>query len=128
VALLTQASELTARLGGTLRLVCAFPLFEPWIGELGAAASYADIRASIEDEVRERIEALAGKAEVSFELLLLEEGHAAQVLARLAEEQEPALVMLGTHAREGIRGVLLGNTSERILHHVATDVVTVPSP
>ena len=38
------------------------------------------------------------------------------------------LVVIGTHARAGIQGVLLGNTSERVLHLVQVDVATVPGP
>lgn len=128
LALLSRAEEVCDQLGGDLNIVCAFPLFEPWIGELGAAASYTDIRNSVEKEIRERIQALASRAGVKFDLLLLEEGHPALVLSRLTEEAEPALLVLGTHSREGVRGALLGNTSERILHHVDADVVTVPAP
>ena len=62
---------------------------------------------------------------MSYRHLHLEEGPTAPVLAALVEDSEAALLVVGTHAREGVRGVLLGNTSERILHAVDCDVVTV---
>lgn len=122
-----QAAQLAGLLGADLDVVYAYPLFEPWVGELGAVKSYAEIKASVEEEARERVSGIAVEAGVSFRHLHLEEGQTPQVLARLVEDSEAALLVVGTHAREGVRGVLLGNTSERILHAVDCDVVTVPA-
>ena len=36
------------------------------------------------------------------------------------------LVVLGTKARRGIAGALLGNTAEKLLHALTCDVMTVP--
>ncbi|MGE0620981.1 MAG: universal stress protein [Pseudomonadales bacterium] len=122
---LLQAAGLAKRIGGELDVVYAYPLFEPWVGELGAIKSYAEIKAAVEEDARLRMDELARATGVSYRHLLLEEGQTAPVLARIAEECEAALLVVGTHAREGVRGVLLGNTSERILHAVDCDVVTV---
>lgn len=122
---LKQAAALAGRLGAELDVVYAYPLFEPWVGELGAIKSYAEIKTAVEEDARARMVELARAAGVTYRHLLLEEGQTALVLARLAEETEASLLVLGTHAREGVRGVLLGNTSERILHAVDCDVLTV---
>lgn len=124
-SVLGQASELAGMLGGDLDVIYAYPLFEPWVGELGAVKSYTEIKNAVEEEARERMAALVSAGNLAYRHLHLEEGPTAQVLARLVEESEAALLVLGTHAREGVRGVLLGNTSERILHAVDCDVVTV---
>lgn len=128
VRLLQRARGLANRLKADLNLVCAYPLFEPWVGELGAVSSYADIKSGIEAEIREQVGALVAKAEVDYQLLLLEEGQPAQALTMLVDEAQPLAVVIGTHARKGVSGVLLGNTSERILHHLSADMVTVPAP
>jgi universal stress protein E len=125
-AVLSWSGQLAGLLGADLDLVYAYPLFEPWVGELGAVKSYAEIKSSVEDDARERALKMSEDAGVSFRHLHLEEGHTAPVLARLVEDSEAALLVVGTHAREGVKGVLLGNTSERILHAVDCDVVTVP--
>ena len=52
-------------------------------------------------------------------------GAPAQVIGRLVDDTEAELLVIGTHAREGVKGILLGNTSERLLHAVATDVLTM---
>jgi universal stress protein E len=128
LTLLKRAAEFAQTLDADLDLVCAYPLFEPWVGELGAVASYPEKKNDIEAEIRERVGGLVAQAGIDYQLLLLEEGHAAQVLTQLVELAEPAMVVIGTHARTGVTGVLLGNTSERILHGVAADLVTVPAP
>ncbi len=124
-SVLRQAAGLADRLGGELDVVYAYPLFEPWVGELGAIRSYAEIKDAVEEDARARMAELATAAGVSYRHLLLEEGQTALVLARIVEDADADLLVVGTHAREGVRGVLLGNTSERILHAVDCDVVTV---
>jgi len=125
---LQWSGHLAGLLGADLDLVYAYPLFEPWVGEFGAVKSYADIKASVEEDARARTNALVDATGVKFRHLHLEEGHTAPVLARLVEDAGAALLVVGTHAREGVKGVLLGNTSERILHAADCDVVTVPNP
>jgi len=125
---LKEARILADMLGGDLDVVYAYPLFEPWVGELGAIKSYAEIKAAVEEDARMRTGELADGAGVSYRHLHLEEGPTAPVLAALVENAEASLLVVGTHAREGVRGVLLGNTSERILHAVDCDVVTVHAP
>ncbi len=125
VALLREARALTDILQGELTLVVAYPLFEPWVGELGAIKSYEDLKRNIEAEIRDRVQSLVQKAGVSFKRLVADEGQPTQVIGRLVEDTEAELLIIGTHAREGLKGILLGNTSERLLHAVATDVLTV---
>jgi nucleotide-binding universal stress UspA family protein len=125
---LRRARQLTDLLGGALDIVVAYPLFEPWVGELGALKSYDELRESIEAEIRERVVGLAGDAGIDYRRLIADEGHAVQVIGRLVEDDEAQLVVIGTHARVGIQGVLLGNTAERVLHAVPVDVATIPGP
>jgi len=126
--LLQTAQGCAALLGGALDVVVAYPLFEPWVGELGGLRSYDELRQGVEAEIRERTVVLADEAGVSYRRLIADEGHAVQVLSRLVEDDAAQLVVIGTHARAGIQGVLLGNTSERLLHAVPADVLTVPGP
>jgi universal stress protein E len=128
LAILRQARAFADLLGGELDVIVAYPLFEPWVGEFGALRNYDELRRSIETEIRDRVNSLGAQAGVRFRRLIADEGHAVQVIGRLVEEDEAQLVVIGTHARAGIQGVLLGNTSERVLHLVQVDVATVPGP
>ena len=46
------------------------------------------------------------------------EGEPSLVIPELCEKEKADLLVCGTIARHGISGLLLGNTSERILHRV----------
>lgn len=127
-ALLVDAAALAALLGGELHVVVAYPLFERWVGELGGLRDYADLKLDVEREIRDRVVDLAGHCGVSYRRLYADEGRADSVICALAEDLDAELVVVGTHARQGLRGVLLGNTSERLVHELATDVVTVHAP
>ena len=128
LALLQEAQGLAAGLGGEVMVVVAYPRFGPWVGPLGAVGSYDEIRQSIETDIRNRIDGLAREAGVRFKTLYAEEGHPTEVLTRVVEDTDAELLVLGTHARDGVKGLLLGNTAERILQVVGTDVVTVHAP
>jgi nucleotide-binding universal stress UspA family protein len=44
------------------------------------------------------------------------------VLAQLAAD---ALLVIGSVANKGLKGLVLGNTAERVLHHVTTEMLVV---
>ncbi len=48
-----------------------------------------------------------------------------ELIAQVAREIGAQLVVVGSVARRGIRGAVVGNTAERILDHVDADVVAV---
>lgn len=126
--LLERARQLADLLGGALDVVVAYPLFEQWVGELGAVQGYEALKRELETEIRARVVATAARAGVDYRRLVADEGHATQVIDRLVEDAAAQIVVLGTHARAGLQGILLGNTSERVLQHVQADVMTVPGP
>ena len=123
--ILTYASNLTRVLGGELHVVNAYPLFEPWVGELGAAYDYVSIKREVESEVDQRVRAIAEEENIDYRLLHIREGKAPHVIKDLCEETNAELVVMGTAARSGVRGMVIGNTSEAVLHVVNTDVVAI---
>ena len=125
LALLRKADALTRVLAGELHVVAAYPLSEQWVGELGGIRDYETLKKDIEEEIRQRIGGLSTKAGVDHRRLYAEEGRPEFVIARLAEDLDAELVVVGTHARQGLKGLVLGNTSERLVHHLHTDLVTV---
>lgn len=124
--ILSYARDLTRVLGGELHVVNAFPLFEPWVGELGAAYDYVSIKREVEAEVDQRVRSIADEEDVDYRFLHIREGKAPMVISDLCEETNAELVVMGTAARGGVRGLVIGNTSEAVLHAVNTDVVTLP--
>ena len=55
----------------------------------------------------------------------LGEGPPEYWIPKVAEDQHAALVVIGTHGRDGIKGALLGNTAERILDRLSCDVLVL---
>jgi len=51
-------------------------------------------------------------------------GRTKNEIARVAEQDKVDLIVVGTHGRHGL-AALLGSTSDRILHSVSCDVLTV---
>lgn len=79
------------------------------------------------DEHRRQLEALAerhGVADLGGELHLVE-GRAGEVLPELARRLDTNLIVMGTVARTGLSGLIMGNTAETILRSVGCSVLTV---
>ena len=55
----------------------------------------------------------------------LGEGPARELIPRVAHEFEAALTVLGTVARQGVAGALLGNTAEAVLDRLDGDLLVL---
>ena len=53
------------------------------------------------------------------------EGAPAAAVTGTADELEVDLIIIGTVGRTGIKGQVIGNTSERILDHTEADVLVL---
>ncbi|MDJ0960219.1 MAG: universal stress protein [Acidimicrobiia bacterium] len=60
--------------------------------------------------------------------LHLVEGRAADVINRVVDDVQPGVVVMGTLARAGLRGLIIGNTAERILGDLEASVIAVKPP
>lgn len=58
----------------------------------------------------------------------LRKGPATQVIPSIVSSQRTNLLVMGTVARTGVSGLLIGNTAETILDHVRCSVVAVKPP
>jgi nucleotide-binding universal stress UspA family protein len=52
-------------------------------------------------------------------------GQAAEVIARMANELACDLIVMGTHGRSGIAGLVVGSVASRVLHLAACPVMMV---
>ena len=62
---------------------------------------------------------------VPTERVLLRQGNAVSTLQAICEEIDPAIVVIGSLARHGISGKLIGNTAEKLLDIVVADLLIV---
>ena len=125
LTILEKASSLAKVLGGALHVVNAYPLFEPFVGELGVGYNYEQIKEDIEAELQEKILAVTGSAGIGCAGIHVREGKPSMVIRDVVDESSADIVVMGTVGRSGVAGLVIGNTSESVLHVVNTDVVTL---
>ncbi|NVK41471.1 MAG: universal stress protein [Oceanospirillaceae bacterium] len=70
---------------------------------------------------------LAGHYGIPEQRVHVAAGPAELLIPEFATRLGARLLVLGTVARAGLRGVLLGNTAEQVLEKVATDILVIPS-
>ena len=52
-------------------------------------------------------------------------GNAEKVIPSISSKLKATMVVLSTSGRKGLKGKLLGNTAEKVLHHLRTDVLAL---
>lgn len=119
---LTLARDLAARVGFEVILlhtyaipIVVYPGFDPIL-----APGLPDEIASAAKGALEKLAAENGGLRT-----MLRAGDAATEILRVIEEENPALVALGTHGRKGIAHFLLGSVAEKIVRSSAVPVLTV---
>ena len=63
--------------------------------------------------------------EVEESHIYLRQGETIATLKGICDELDPSIVVMGTLARTGISGKLIGNTAEKLLDRIEADVLTV---
>ena len=118
------AAEQAARWGRPLRVICALPPFTgslAWVpAPLDREALYADLRSQLDAGVawlRSHFPGLHISGEV-------QDGSPVELLIEATRTAE--LLVMGTRGRGGFAGMLLGSTSQGVLHHAKGPVMVVP--
>ncbi|MCU1517009.1 MAG: universal stress protein UspA [Pseudarthrobacter sp.] len=123
VAVLEAASQ-AERLGARLRVICAVPQYS---GSLAWVPAPMD-RKALFDDIRVTLEAGMAWLRSHYPHLQMEselkDGSPVDVLVEASRHVE--LVVVGTRGRGGFTGMLLGSTSDGILHHAKGPVLVVP--
>lgn len=92
---------------------------------LSAADPTFQLRETIEARYREESEHFVKKYELDPASMHLKEGPADVLIPRMAKELGAMLTIVGTVARTGLSGALIGNTAEVVLDSLDTDVLVV---
>lgn len=127
VNIVRQAGELARRLGGTVTVISAYPMFMPLGAVQDAAFDYSALRndmiRQMQQTLADLIEEAALEVEVTYEAV---EGAAEAVIAERAKSLGAEMVVVGTAGRESLSALVIGNTSERVIHHTKADLMVVP--
>ena len=116
--IIAKALELAKVTAGHVHLFTAHP--SPML-------SAADPTFQLRDTIESRYQSLCNRLVKQFDLdpafVHLQEGPADILIPRTAEDIGAALTVMGTVARTGLSGALIGNTAEVVLDAINTDVL-----
>ncbi|MCX6498677.1 MAG: universal stress protein [Arthrobacter sp.] len=123
VAVLEAAAQ-AERLSAPLRLICAVPQYSgslAWVpAPMDREALFADIQAQLDAGVA-WLKSHYPRLEVETQLV---DGSPVDILVEASRHVE--LVVVGTRGRGGFAEMLLGSTSDGILHHAKGPVMVIP--
>jgi nucleotide-binding universal stress UspA family protein len=96
------------------------------VGRGGGCPVYAD-SPEIEAQIAEQVAELRADAfDAHFRVLTAASGHAARLIADVARDVEAELILVGTHGYGRVAGLLLGSTTQGLLHAGVCPVLAVP--
>jgi nucleotide-binding universal stress UspA family protein len=78
----------------------------------------------VRKSLREKAQAILG---VGIDWTIqVSEGHAIEAIRKRVSEQNPDLIVLGSHGRSGMARLLLGSVTENVLHDIHCPALVVP--
>ena len=126
-----QAADLAAALGARLRVLhvlSSFPISLVGVGELVEAST---VQALVEagrhqaESILQRAQALAEASGVSAEGCIRQGSQPHQEILAEAEAQGCDLIVMASHGRQGLEGLLIGSETQRVLLHSRIPVLVV---
>ena len=84
----------------------------------------SDVQIQLEQQAKERLDALADQLNVAEEDRHVVLGQPAKEMHRIASEDAVDLIVVGSHGRHGL-ALIFGSTSNSVLHGASCDVLAV---
>jgi len=88
-------------------------------------ASLLGIWLDEDDEKPPAEQLISSRFDIEPDKIHLANGPARQVITEVAEQTATQLLVMGTIARAGISGAVIGNTCEKVLNQLSIDILTV---
>jgi nucleotide-binding universal stress UspA family protein len=92
---------------------------------LSAADPVFQLRETIEARYREQCKAFQAEFDIDDDHLHIEEGPADVLIPHIAHRLQASVTVIGTVARTGLSGALIGNTAEVVLDSLESDVLVL---
>jgi nucleotide-binding universal stress UspA family protein len=92
---------------------------------LSAADPVFQLRETIEARYREQCKAFQTEFDIDDDHLHIEEGPADVLIPHIAHRLQASVTVIGTVARTGLSGALIGNTAEVVLDSLESDVLVL---
>ena len=119
-AIVDHGFDIASLAKGQLHVISAHP--SPM---LSAADPVFQLKETIEARYREQCKAFQAEFDIDDSRLHIEEGPADVLIPHAAHKLRAAVTIIGTVARTGISGALIGNTAEVVLDALESDVLVL---
>lgn len=123
--ILEFSEHLTDHLSTDLHIINSYPMVALAFAMVPEVTAPDDVQEYITRQHRNECEKYAHKFNINEDHIHIVEGDPDDVLEVTAKELEADLVVIGSVAREGFSGVLLGNTAEKIINNVPCDILVI---
>ncbi len=123
---LTHAVDVADRFDARLHILHVVNELDPdWYGISEAQERASELRTQIKEEARARLHELAPDRDLDTTVSLQLSFDVADSINEYVEEREIDLVVMGTHGRQGLDRLMLGNVADKIIRHAPCPVMTV---
>lgn len=123
--ILDFSEYLTNQFSTDLHIVNSYPMVALAFAMVPEVTAPSDVQDYITKQHKLECSKYARKYNVDENNVHIKEGDPDDVVVAIAKELEVDVVVVGTVGREGLSGVLLGNTAERIVDRVECDVLVI---
>lgn len=126
-----EAAQLARALGSVLLVLhVRSPMDIPHHAAGGALTDLGErkIMEEIEEEEKKLLEAameIAAAAGISAETAFVADLAPYEAIIRIARDEHCDLIVMASHGRRGVRGLLLGSEAQKVLTHTGTPVLIV---
>jgi nucleotide-binding universal stress UspA family protein len=119
-SIINHGFDIASLAGGSLHVISAHPS-----AMLSAADPAFQLKETIEARYREACKQFQAEFDIPDSQLHIEEGPADALIPRVCHQLQAAVTVIGTVARTGFSGALMGNTAEVVLDALESDVLVL---
>ena len=123
--ILSYAEHLSDHFSTDLHMVNSYPLVSVAFAMVPEVTAPDNIQQYITEQHDESCKQWAKKYNISEDHIHIGEGDADTVIANICEKIEADVLVIGTVGREGLSGVLIGNTAELVVDKVDCDIIVI---
>ena len=120
---LSKAKQMAQSQQSEVFVVYTVP-FSPLLRDLGMQFT-DELEIKAERELDEQVNQIAEQYDIPVENIIIKAGQVEKVIPSVAANNKAGVVVMGTVARKGITGKLMGNTAEKVLKLLKSDVVAL---
>lgn len=123
---LSHAVEIADQFDASLHFLHVVNELDPdWYGITNVQEEAVKLRDQIKSEARERLNDLVPDTDLDTTVSLQLSFDVADTINEYVDERNIDLVVMGTHGRQGLERLMLGNVADKIVRHAPCPVMTV---